>query len=282
MRDYENLIKEEMEEWKEIEGKMLKKGIPWWVDLRRAKLKGKDLFWRNDPKKETIVRGEEKEKLIKLATEKKGKVVDLGCGSGWLSLELARNGMKVVGIDVSPDRIKIAKKFLKENPFKKNFGKVEYLVDDLNKIDFPENSFDAVVVWDTLHHFPNLDEILIKVKRWLKPQGKFVVYDHIGNKLLKFGSQILELFWSKEKGSKVIPYEDILGKKIISLIKKRFEVKSTYTRLSFPVSILLYLLLSKDFLMPLLPVIIKIDRFLCNSRFFLGEYVFIDACNKKP
>lgn len=280
-KNYKQLVNEEIEEWRRIEKELFKKGIPWWVDLRRAKIKGRNIFWRNDPKKEAIVRGAEKQELINLATLKKGRVLDLGCGSGWLSLELGRRGMNVVGIDVSPERIEIAKRFLRENPYQKNFGQVEYQVGDLNRIAFSENSFDVVVVWDTLHHFPNLNEILIKIQRWLKPAGRFIIYDHVGNKLLKLGSRWLDLIEKKEKGSRIIPYEDVLGKELITLIRKRFAVKYLRTCLSFPVSALLFLIFSRDRLKPFLPSLVRIDRFLCKNRLFLGEYVFISATNEK-
>lgn len=283
-RNYKSLVGEEILEWKRMEKDALKKGIPLSVDLRRANVREGNLFWRVDPKKDKIVLGEEKKLMINLASQKKGKVLDLGCGSGWLCLELARRGMNVVGIDVSPDRIKIAKKFLKENPFKKNFGQVRYLVADLNKIDLPKNSFDAVVDWNTLHHFPRLDNILIKVERSLKPGGKFIIFDHIGSRFLKLGSRVLKIFSSKAKEEKVVAYEDTLGKKMIDFIGEHFYIKMKKTRLCFPVSGLLFLFFNNDKLLPLLPSLIRIDKWLCNSGLFLGEYVFVEAIKreKKP
>jgi len=97
--------------------------------------------------------------------------------------------MDVLGVDVSPDRIKIAKRFLKENPYKRGFGKVRYLVGDLNKMILPREEFDVVVVWNTLHHFPRPDRILIKIKKSLKPGGHFIVFDHIGHPFLKLGRE---------------------------------------------------------------------------------------------
>jgi len=53
---------------------------------------GKNLFWREDPVKDKIVVGKQRAQILKLASSRKGKVLDLGCGSGWLSLELGRRG----------------------------------------------------------------------------------------------------------------------------------------------------------------------------------------------
>jgi len=273
MKDYRHLVQEEINEWKKIETEIFKNGIPWWVDLRRAKLTGKNIFWRNDPEKERIIRGEEKELLISLATQSGKRILDLGCGSGWLSLELGRRRLEVVGVDMSKDRLAIARRFLKENPYKKNFGKVKYVAGDLNKINFPKNSFDVIVTWDTLHHFPNFDEILIKGKQWLVPGGTFIVFDHVGNRLLKLSRKILEIL-SKKHRSKIISYEDVLGRKMIILLEKYFRPKIFKTRLAFPISALLYLLLSRDVFLPILPFVVKIDKLLCDSHLFYGEYFF--------
>ncbi len=271
--EYKRLVQEEIDEWKKIETEMVRKGIPWWVDLRQAKVTGKNIFWRNDPKKESIVRGEEKKELIKLATRKRGKVLDLGCGSGWLSLELARMGMDVLGIDVSPDRLLIAREFMKKNPYKEGFGSLTYKLGDLNEIDLPTQEFDVVVAWDTLHHFPELDNIVKKVKSSLKPNGKLIIYDHLGNRYLKTANKVFNFLTRKKE--KIMPYEDVLGPKMIDIIQKEFLVKKYKTRLSFPVSAMLFLVFGRDIFFSLLPTVVKIDNILCNLRLFTGEYFFL-------
>lgn len=278
MTEYKKLIQEEIDEWKKIEKAIFKKGIPWWVDLRRAKISGKNLFWRDDPKKEALVRGEEKRRLIHLASIKKWKILDLGCGSGWLCLELARRGMNVLGVDVSPDRLKIARKFLRENPYKKGFGRVVYKRGDLNTIKFPKEEFDILVAWDTLHHFPNLEEVLVKVMFSLKPKGRLIIYDHLGNRYLKIASRITNFL--SDKKEKIMPYEDVLGARMIEIIKRHFNVKIFFTRLAFPTSALLFLFFKYDIFLPLLPGLIKIDKLLCNLKLFQGEYFFLYAEKK--
>ena len=49
-----------------------------------------------DPKMSKLLNGKETQNYIKILSSKKGaKILDFGCGSGWLSLELARNGCHV-------------------------------------------------------------------------------------------------------------------------------------------------------------------------------------------
>ena len=278
--EYRALVREEIAEWKKIEAEMSRRGIPWWADVRQAKIKGKNIFWRNDPRKESIIRGKERELLLKLASgEKRQRVLDIGCGSGWLSLELGRKGMNVIGLDVSRERLAIARKMLQTNPYKKNFGTVKYLCADINQIDFPQGHFDTIVAWDTLHHFPNLDEVLAKSREWLKPGGKFIVYDHVGNRFLKIGRKLVEAFSGGGK-TKVISYEDTLGKTMIVFLRKYFREVLFKTRLSFPVSTLLFLILSRDVFLPILPLVAKIDRFVCDSHLFYGEYFFFHGTKR--
>lgn len=270
--EYKKLLQEEIGEWKRIEPKFLKEGIPWWVDLRKSKMRGKNLSWHADPHKEKIVRGHERGLIVKYAKGAGKRVLDIGCGSGWLSLELARAGLDVVGFDVSPDRIAIAKNFLRRNSYKKGFGKVRYLVGDINEIDFPANSFDAIVAWDVLHHFPYLDEVLAKCDLWLKDGGRFVTYDHIGHKLLKLAGKIQNSIVKPE--GKIIPYEDLLGREMITLLQKHYRTTTLYTRLSFPIAAIFEAFFNRDFLLPILPLMVKVDKLLCNSKLFTGEYFF--------
>lgn len=81
------------------------------------------------------------------AVPKKGLVVDIGCGSGFLSQYLAHTvkARKLVGIDTSPGRIKTA---LLANPGKK--GGVSFKLGDASKIHFPQASCFLLV--DVLHH----------------------------------------------------------------------------------------------------------------------------------
>ena len=57
----------------------------------------------------------------------------MGCGSGYFSLELARHGYHVIGVDISRKCIESAKQTLKLNN-KKSFGSIEYYVGSEDKL----------------------------------------------------------------------------------------------------------------------------------------------------
>jgi len=104
-------------------------------------------------------------------------ILEVGCGPGHISLELARNNHFVRGIDLSPECIEVAKVTANNNKFKDTFGSLEYDCGDFLNIDFPKNNFDAVLFYGSLSHFEKIDIVLDKVSWILKPNGRILVYD---------------------------------------------------------------------------------------------------------
>jgi SAM-dependent methyltransferase len=69
-------------------------------------------------------------------------IVEVGCGNGYLCLELARDGHDVIGIDVSPDIIEVAERSSAAHPQPPGFGSLRYLCVDVNtwqvlKVNYP-------------------------------------------------------------------------------------------------------------------------------------------------
>lgn len=75
------------------------------------------------------------------------RILDCGCGTGWLSYFLARRGYDVVGADVSEDAIRLAQ----ANPMFRNGPAPVFVVADSESLSF-HDEFDAVVFFDSLHH----------------------------------------------------------------------------------------------------------------------------------
>lgn len=98
-------------------------------------------------------------------------VLDLACGTGILSLALAKYASKITGIDISGKMIEVAQKKAKNQ----NVGNVEFLVADAYQIDYPENSFDVILLFNTLHVVQEPESVLRKAHSLLKPEGKLVM-----------------------------------------------------------------------------------------------------------
>jgi SAM-dependent methyltransferase len=90
-------------------------------------------------------------------------VLELGCGTGSFTRELARSGADVVAIDVSPELLEIAK----ANCSAPN---VQYQIQNAYALSYSEGRFDSVVGSSVLHHL-EIKEALRDVYRVLKPGG---------------------------------------------------------------------------------------------------------------
>ena len=71
------------------------------------------------------------EHFIKKYFKNKGKLIDLGCGSGRTTIPLVKLGYVVVGIDITPAMIKIAREIARRNRMK-----IDYRVMDATKLKF--------------------------------------------------------------------------------------------------------------------------------------------------
>ena len=100
------------------------------------------------------------------------KILDVGCGTAIHSTRLAKLGHIVVGIDLSPEAIKLSKQITRKHGLK-----VKYLVGDIEKMPFANNSFDVVFCGTVLHHFPNLSNVAKELYRITKPGGYVLSYD---------------------------------------------------------------------------------------------------------
>jgi len=79
--------------------------------------------------------------LVRFAKIKAGqRVLDVGCGTGVVSLGAAREGAQVTGIDLTPELIVTAK----EHATLARLN-IDYLEGDAEKLSFPDESFDVVV-----------------------------------------------------------------------------------------------------------------------------------------
>jgi SAM-dependent methyltransferase len=90
-------------------------------------------------------------------------VLELGCGTGYFTRELARSGANVVAIDISPELLEIAR----TNCSAPN---IQYQIQNAYSLSYPDAMFDSVVGSSVLHHL-EIQEALRNIYRVLKPAG---------------------------------------------------------------------------------------------------------------
>ena len=105
-------------------------------------------------------------------------IVEVGCGNGYLSLELARDGHEVIGIDVSPDIIEVAERAKDVHPHPPGFGSLRYLCADVNTWQVPDGSIDCVIFNRSLHHISELPQTIANVRRLLRSGGSVICQDY--------------------------------------------------------------------------------------------------------
>lgn len=98
-------------------------------------------------------------------------ILDIGCGDGTSDLFLAKKGFKITGIDISDKGLKIAKDKSKE------FNNKFIMQDIFEKYPFKDNSFDAVMAYQSLNHARKqlILNAFQEIKRVLKPNGIFAI-----------------------------------------------------------------------------------------------------------
>lgn len=130
--------------------------------LNRTLSMGIDVLWR-------------KKAIKMLKAENPQLILDVATGTADLALEaLSLKPQKIVGVDISEGmldvgRQKIAKLNLQD--------KIELAYGDSENLDFPDNTFDAVMVSFGVRNFENLEKGLASIFRVLKPEGQVMVLE---------------------------------------------------------------------------------------------------------
>ncbi len=112
--------------------------------------------------------------LVELLAPKAGeRILDLGCGTGALTAEIAGRGAEVLGVDRSEEMIAQARKKFPALRFGVlDARELQFKLDKVGKAGGAE--FDAVFSNAVLHWIPEGEEVIAGVARALKPGGRFV------------------------------------------------------------------------------------------------------------
>lgn len=119
---------------------------------------------------------------VKSRTQLSGKtVLDVGCGGGLLTEEIARQGAQVTGIDASREMVDIARGHARVSELS-----IRYLntgVEDLERLT--DHTFDVILCMELLEHVPDPGSVVRACRRMLKPGG-IVIFATINRNLLAY------------------------------------------------------------------------------------------------
>ena len=107
-----------------------------------------------------------------LPEEKNLKILDVGCGAGFFSILLAKEGYQVTGIDLTPDMIKNARLLAEEEKVS-----CEFQVMDAENPEFPDETFDVVISRNLTWTLPHVQHAYQEWIRVLKKGGILLNFD---------------------------------------------------------------------------------------------------------
>lgn len=110
------------------------------------------------------------------------KILDVGTGTGFLSLMLADMGHRVTGLDMTEAMMSRAERHAREAELP-----IEFRLGDAEALPFPDSSFDAVTCRWVLWTLPGQEAALREWFRVLKPGGQLLVFDGIWRRPSVFG-----------------------------------------------------------------------------------------------
>ena len=112
-----------------------------------------------------------RETLRRMDPQQCGRIVDIACGTGALLQMIAALNpeAQLFGVDLSAEMLAVAKSRLVPT--------AQLFEAQADKLPFESGSFDTVVSTNAFHFFRQPDEVLIEMKRVLRPNGQLIITD---------------------------------------------------------------------------------------------------------
>ena len=94
------------------------------------------------------------------------KLLEVGCGIGVDSIQLAKRGYEVTAVDLTDSALAVARKFADHRGVS-----IDFRLGNAEGLEFDDASFDAVYSFGVLHHTPDINRSVSEVHRVLRPGG---------------------------------------------------------------------------------------------------------------
>jgi ubiquinone/menaquinone biosynthesis C-methylase UbiE len=105
-----------------------------------------------------------------------GILVDIGCGPGYLIVDIVRlfPKLSIIGVDISEEMVLKAERNLSTLGFS---DRTVFRKGDIHELPFESNSIDFVISTFSLHHWSEPVEAMHEIHRVLKQGGQFLIFD---------------------------------------------------------------------------------------------------------
>lgn len=108
------------------------------------------------------------------------RVLDAGCGDGWLSVILAKRGASVEGFDISEEGIRTARDRAVANQVSEQ---CVFEIASFYSLPYPAGRFDRVAGQSILHHLSDKARVAAELHRVMKPGARALFHEPFGNSL---------------------------------------------------------------------------------------------------
>lgn len=111
--------------------------------------------------------------VAKAALPASGKALDVCCGTGMLSIELAKSaqGATVTGLDFSAEMLAIGQENITKSGYK---DAINLLQGNAMELPFPDDTFDCATIGFALRNVPDIKQVIAEMRRVVKPGGRVV------------------------------------------------------------------------------------------------------------
>jgi len=222
---------------------------------------------------------QESASLIKLTEN--DKVIDLGCGTGQMSILLnLKYSCDVLGIDYSPDAIRLCRENLQKAVEEKKgieAAKVRFLCCDNDKLsDF--QGIKAVFLVDVVEHLydEEINLVLAHIKKWNNDKIYVVIHTDNNNylKFLRPVGDFISIHLGKASSQKIKENKKIELERHINLTTAR-NLKRKLSKHGFSVLKINYPEMSREIIAAQLPIIGKYKALLYPTYFFGRLFYFL-------
>jgi len=180
--------------------------------------------------------------LAIIEKEKSDKVLDIGCGDGIFSIELAKRGYGVVGVDLNVKSVNYAKYFSKRSEVK-----IDFLVGDACHLPFANESFDIILCSEVLEHIKDDEGAIREIERVLKQNG-LLILTVPSDKASPYPGHVRCGYSLYDISSKLTKSGiNIINKKIVSYpFRLKYKLPFLHFPLLYPFALILSFIKSKE------------------------------------
>lgn len=126
-----------------------------------------------------------------------GRLLEVGCGIGVDSIQLAKCGFQVTAVDLTETALQVAKQFAALRGVD-----IDFRLGNAERLEFADGEFDVVYSFGVLHHTPDIERSIAEVHRVLRPGGKAYVMLYHRDSLVNLIHRALRLPYESPRDRK--------------------------------------------------------------------------------